>query len=214
MSDASATASNETLVTLTADIVSAHVSNNNITQAELPELIGSVFAALSGLEAPAEPAPVRQKPAVSIRTSVKPDYIICLEDGKKLKMLKRYLRTNFDMSPDEYRRKWGLPSDYPMVAPDYSEKRRKLAHMIGLGRKAADEDLVPPEPVIEEAPTPVPEVAEDAPPAPKAKRGRPAKSVEAAPVAAVMAASTDKPARKPRAKKANSGEASTQPADA
>ncbi len=124
----------ETLVSLTADIVSAHVSNNSVPLDGMPKLINSVYTALSSAgaeEAPTEP----QEPAVAINRSVRPDYIICLEDGKKLKMLKRYLRTNFDMTPDEYRAKWKLPKDYPMVAPKYGELRRDLAKKIGLGRK-------------------------------------------------------------------------------
>jgi predicted transcriptional regulator len=124
------------LITLTADIVSAHVSHNNIAVGELPALIASVHSALTTVNEPIAPEPVKQEPAVSIRSSVKPDYIVCLEDGKKLKMLKRHLRTTFDMSPDEYRAKWGLPKDYPMVAPNYSDARKALALTIGLGRKA------------------------------------------------------------------------------
>lgn len=125
------------LLSLTADIVAAHVGHNRVTVAELPELIAKVHGALSGLgqEAP-EPAAAEQKPAVSIRSSVKPDHIVCLEDGKKLTMLKRYLHTNFGMTPQEYRAKWKLPADYPMVAPNYAEKRRTLAKAIGLGRKS------------------------------------------------------------------------------
>lgn len=125
----------ETLITLTADIVSAHVSNNSVAVSDLPALIANVHGALSGLgERPAE-APVKLEPKVSIRSSIKPDYIVCLEDGKKLKMLKRYLKTNFDMTPDEYRQRWGLSADYPMVAPNYAEQRRTLAKKIGLGTK-------------------------------------------------------------------------------
>jgi predicted transcriptional regulator len=123
------------LLTLTADIVSAHVSNNNVGMADLPDLIGRVHSALAGLGTPAEPPVEEQKPAVSVRASVKPDYIVCLEDGKKLKMLRRYLMTNFGMTPDDYRAKWKLPADYPMVAPAYAEKRRALAKEIGLGTK-------------------------------------------------------------------------------
>lgn len=127
--------SSETLITLTSDIVAAHVGNNDVAVADVPGLISNVFAALAGLgEAPVDEEP-RPEPAVSIRSSVKPEYIVCLEDGKKLKMLKRYLRTNYDMSPEEYRARWGLPADYPMVAPAYAEKRRELAKKIGLGRK-------------------------------------------------------------------------------
>ena len=123
------------LIDLTADIVAAHVSNNNIATADLPGLIQSVFAALSATANPVEPDAPKQEPAVSVRSSIKHDYIVCLEDGAKLKMLKRYLRTNFGMSPEDYRAKWGLPRDYPMVAPAYAETRRALAHSIGLGRK-------------------------------------------------------------------------------
>jgi predicted transcriptional regulator len=125
----------ETLITLTADIVSAHVSNNSVAVSDLSNLIQSVHSALSGLGAKVEEAPVRQEPKVSIRASVKPDYIVCLEDGKKLKMLKRHLMTHYQMTPDEYRQKWGLNSDYPMVAPNYAEQRRSLAVRIGLGTK-------------------------------------------------------------------------------
>jgi predicted transcriptional regulator len=126
---------NETLVTLTADIVSAHVSNNSVAVSDLPLLIQNVHGALSGLAISAEEPEARQEPAVSIRSSVKPDYIVCLEDGKKLKMLKRHLMTHYNMTPDEYRRKWGLNADYPMVAPNYAEQRRALAKQIGLGTK-------------------------------------------------------------------------------
>lgn len=125
----------ETLITLTSDIVAAHVSNNDVDVGSVPELITQVYGALAGLGDEVEQEEERPEPAVSIRASVKPDYIVCLEDGKKLKMLKRYLRTNFDMTPDEYRARWNLPSDYPMVAPNYAEKRRDLAKKIGLGRK-------------------------------------------------------------------------------
>lgn len=125
----------ETLATLTADIVSAHAANNNVTAAELPGLIGSVYAALSGLGAPAAQPEEKLVPAVSIRSSVKPDYIVCLESGKKLKMLKRHLMTHYDMTPDEYRAKWRLPADYPMVAPNYAKTRSELAKLIGLGSK-------------------------------------------------------------------------------
>ena len=125
----------ETLITLTSDIVAAHVSNNDVAVDDVPSLITNVFGALSGLGEQAEPVEERPEPAVSVRASVKPDYIVCLEDGKKLKMLKRYLRTNYNMTPEEYRARWNLPSDYPMVAPNYAEKRRDLAKKIGLGRK-------------------------------------------------------------------------------
>ncbi len=125
----------ETLITLTSDIVAAHVSNNDVAVADLPGLITNVYAALANLgEAPVVEE-AKLQPAVAIRNSVKPDYIVCLEDGKKLKMLKRYLRTNYNMTPEEYRARWGLAADYPMVAPNYAEKRRDLAKKIGLGRK-------------------------------------------------------------------------------
>lgn len=123
------------LIDLTSDIVSAHVSNNSVAVEELPALIGNVFAALSSCGEPEVKEEPRPEPAVSIRSSVKPDYIVCLEDGKKLKMLKRHLRTHYDMSPEEYRERWNLPADYPMVAPNYAERRRELAVKIGLGRK-------------------------------------------------------------------------------
>jgi predicted transcriptional regulator len=127
--------SQDMLLTLTADIVAAHVSNNSVAMADLPDLIGRVHGALSGLGGPVE-APVEElRPAVSIRSSVKPDFIVCLEDGKKLKMLRRHLMTHYGLTPDDYRAKWGLPKDYPMVAPNYAEKRRALAVEIGLGKK-------------------------------------------------------------------------------
>ena len=125
---------NETLITLTSDIVAAHVSNNDVPVDQVPTLITTIYSALKGLGSETAPAEERPEPAVSIRSSVKPDYIVCLEDGKKLKMLKRYLRTNYDMSPEEYRARWNLPADYPMVAPNYAERRRELAVKIGLGK--------------------------------------------------------------------------------
>lgn len=124
----------ETLVTLTADIVAAHVSNNNVAVSDIPLIIRSVHDALSALSKIGEPE-IKQEPAVSIRASVKPDYIVCLEDGKKLKMLRRHLMTHYGMTPEDYRAKWNLPKDYPMVAPSYAEKRRALAKEIGLGTK-------------------------------------------------------------------------------
>jgi predicted transcriptional regulator len=125
----------ETLVTLTSDIVAAHVSNNDIAVGDVPSLITNVYNALANLGKTPVVEEVKPQPAVTVRNSVKPDYIVCLEDGKKLKMLKRYIRTNFNMSPEEYRARWDLPADYPMVAPNYAEKRRDLAKKIGLGRK-------------------------------------------------------------------------------
>lgn len=123
----------EMLITLTSDIVAAHVSNNSVAISDLPLLINSVHGAIAGLSSSAE-AP-RADPAVPIKSSIKPDFIVCLEDGKKLKMLKRHLMTHYKMTPEEYRAKWGLPADYPMVAPNYAEKRRELAKAIGLGKK-------------------------------------------------------------------------------
>ena len=123
----------ESLITLTADIVAAHVSNNSVAISDLPTIIQNVHSALAGLGNAVVVPAIKQEPAVSIRTSIKPDYIVCLEDGKKLKMLKRHLMTHYKMTPDDYRAKWGLPSDYPMVAPNYAETRRTLALKIGLG---------------------------------------------------------------------------------
>ena len=125
------------LLALTSEIVSAHVANNAVAQDGLPELISNVFGTLEGLMEPAAPAPEPLVPAVSIKKSVQDEYLVCLEDGKKLKMLKRHLKTSFDMTPEEYRAKWGLPHDYPMVAPAYARTRQELAKKIGLGRKPA-----------------------------------------------------------------------------
>jgi len=128
-------AAEDTLLTLTADIVAAHVSNNSVAVNDLPNLIQNVHAALNGISnAPSAPEP-KPDPKVSIRSSVKPDFIVCLEDGKKLKMLKRHLMTHYNMTPEQYRQKWGLSADYPMVAPNYAEQRRRLAKSIGLGTK-------------------------------------------------------------------------------
>lgn len=124
----------EMLITLTADIVAAHVSNNSVAVSDLPVLISNVHQALAGLSNGKSAAVVAPEPAVPIRLSVKKDYIVCLDDGKKLKMLKRHLMTHYGMTPDDYRTKWGLPADYPMVAPAYAEQRRVLAKAIGLGR--------------------------------------------------------------------------------
>jgi predicted transcriptional regulator len=124
----------ELLITLTADIVAAHVSNNSVAVSDVPTLIGNVHAALAGLSNEVAAPEVVLEPAVPVRASIKRDYIICLEDGKKLKMLKRHLMTHYGMTPDDYRAKWGLAADYPMVAPAYAEQRRVLAKAIGLGR--------------------------------------------------------------------------------
>jgi predicted transcriptional regulator len=128
-------ANNETLLGLTADIVASHVANNNVATNDLPALISNVYSALTSLNSSSSVQAPEQEPAVSIRSSIKPDYLVCLEDGKKLKMLKRHLMTQYQMTPADYRAKWKLPADYPMVAPNYAAQRRKLAHEIGLGRK-------------------------------------------------------------------------------
>ena len=127
--------SDDTLITLTADIVAAHVSNNSVAVNDLPQLIANVHGALSGLTGTSTSSDAKPEPKVPIRSSVKPDYIVCLEDGKKLKMLKRHLMTHYQMTPAQYRQKWGLAADYPMVAPNYAEQRRTLAKSIGLGTK-------------------------------------------------------------------------------
>ena len=135
MTDTPTTAAAADVLALTADIVAAHVSNNRVDPAGLPGLIAAVHASLAGLGTAPEQAVVEQAPAVSVRSSIKPDYLVCLEDGIKLKMLKRHLMTHYQMTPAQYRTKWKLPSDYPMVAPSYAERRRALAMQIGLGRK-------------------------------------------------------------------------------
>ncbi len=129
------TAVHNELLALTADIVSSHFANNTVTPADVPGVIEAVYATLAKLGSPVEVPVARQEPAVSVRASIKPDFIVCLEDGKKLKMLKRHLMTRYGMTPDQYRAKWGLPADYPMVAPNYAEQRRSLAKSIGLGTK-------------------------------------------------------------------------------
>ena len=126
------------LIQLTADIVSAYVSNNNVGAGELGKLIEEVHSALQRAPvAQAEPEPQPKEPAVSIRRSVTPDYLISLEDGRKFKSLKRHLKNTYNMTPDEYRTKWGLPRDYPMVAPNYAKARSELARSMGVGRRAA-----------------------------------------------------------------------------
>ncbi|SNB74970.1 transcriptional regulator, MucR family [Arboricoccus pini] len=124
------------LIALTSEIVAAYVSNNQVATSDLPILISSVFKSMANVGQSTEaPAPEKLNPAVPVKKSVHPDYIVCLEDGKKLKMLKRHLRTRYNMTPADYRRKWGLPEDYPMVAPNYTEQRSGLAKKIGLGQK-------------------------------------------------------------------------------
>lgn len=125
----------ETLITLTSDIVAAHVSNNSVSADEVATLINSVYSALAGLGEEAAPVEAAPEPAVSVRSSVKRDAITCLDCGKKMKMLRRHLSSEHGTTPADYREKWGLAADYPMVAPDYAETRRDLAVKIGLGRK-------------------------------------------------------------------------------
>lgn len=127
----------DSLMRLTKDIVAAYVGNNEISASDIPGLVRSVHSTLSTLKSePSTPIEEKPKPAVSVENSITPDYLICLEDGKELKMLKRYLRTHFDMSPEDYRKKWSLPLDYPMVAPNYAAKRSAYAKKIGLGQSA------------------------------------------------------------------------------
>jgi predicted transcriptional regulator len=128
------TPSQTELLELTAEVVSAHASNNTVAASDLPQVIKDVYATFSTLGVAAPPIEL-PTPVVPIKKSVTPDFIICLEDGKKLKMLKRHLKTSYNMSPEEYRERWGLPIDYPMVAPNYAKKRSTLAKKIGLGRK-------------------------------------------------------------------------------
>lgn len=119
---------------LASEIVSAYVSNNAISSTELPSMIRDIHQILTDLGSQNSSNKNNQEPAVAIKKSITPDYLVCLEDGKKLKMLKRYLRSRYDMTPEEYRAKWALPADYPMVAPNYAEQRSKLAKKIGLGQ--------------------------------------------------------------------------------
>ena len=131
--------SREEILRMAVDIVAAYVSNNQLPASQIPEVIDTIFRSLSSLDgAQAEAVAEPQKPAVPVRRSVHPDYIVCLEDGKQLKMLKRHLRTTYDMTPEEYRAKWNLPPDYPMVAPNYARQRSDFAKKIGLGRKAGE----------------------------------------------------------------------------
>jgi len=126
---------NDQLITMTAEIVSAHVSNNAVAIGDMAALIGATYATLATLGEPAKEPEQELLPAVPIRASVRPDYIICLEDGKRLKMLKRHLMSHYQMTPEQYRRRWSLPADYPMTAANYSAQRRNLAIHSGLGRK-------------------------------------------------------------------------------
>ncbi len=125
------------LLKFASEIVAAYVSNNPIAVSDIPGMIKSVHATLGGLAGgTANDSPTTLKPAVAVKKSINPEYIVCLEDGKKLKMLKRYLRSRYDLTPEEYRAKWGLPADYPMVAPNYAAQRSEFAKKIGLGRSA------------------------------------------------------------------------------
>jgi predicted transcriptional regulator len=127
----------DNVMKLAVDIVSAYVSNNPLPSAQITEVIRTVYGTLESLSGTtAEVREEAPKPAVPVKKSVTPDYLICLEDGKKLKMLKRHLRTNYGMTPDEYKAKWGLPADYPIVAPNYASQRSEFAKKIGLGRKS------------------------------------------------------------------------------
>jgi predicted transcriptional regulator len=199
---------NQELITLTADIAASFVSNNRIGTGDIGELIASVHSALSALGQADEPSVTKLEPAVSVRSSVKPDHIVCLEDGKKLKMLKRYLMTKFQMTPDQYRAKWDLKSDYPMVAPNYSATRKALALTLGLGRKAKTlpaADKAPTKPKGR-GPKAVPEVAA----APKAAKASAAPKPPKAPAAPKAAKTTKAPkavAPKTAAPKAKRGAA-------
>ena len=131
--------SRDDVLRMTVDVVAAYLGNNQIATSQISDIILSVFNSLNTLDgAPSEAVAVVPKPATPVRKSVTPDYIICLEDGKKLKMLKRHLRTTYNMTPDEYRTKWSLPADYPMVAPNYAQQRSDFAKRIGLGRKGQE----------------------------------------------------------------------------
>ncbi len=130
--------SNAELLEMTTDIVASFVANNPVPASGLSDLIQTVHQTVLELSSDEPPEPPRPDPAVAISKSITPDHIICLEDGRKLKMLKRYLRTRFNLTPEEYRARWGLPSDYPMVAPNYAKRRSAFAKEIGLGRKRAD----------------------------------------------------------------------------
>ncbi len=123
------------LLRMTAEVAAAYVGNNALPASQLPEVIKTIYSSISALDGNSTPSAGGLKPIVPIKKSVTPDYIICLEDGKKLKMLKRHLRTAYNMTPEEYRLKWGLPPDYPMVAPNYAAQRSAFAKKIGLGRK-------------------------------------------------------------------------------
>jgi predicted transcriptional regulator len=157
----SETTSHPPVLQLTAQIVAAHAAHNHVTAEALVRMIESVYATLTAVGT-ATPAPEKPQPAVPVKRSVFPDHIVCLEDGKKLKMLKRHLMTTYNLTPEQYRDKWGLPASYPMVAPDYAARRSTLAKKIGLGRKPVAQPEPPPPP----APEPEPEAV-------RPRRGRP-----------------------------------------
>ena len=173
-------ADQDQLITLTADIVSAHVGNNNVAIGDVATLVEKVHAALTALGAsPAAPEPEAKVPAVSVRASVKPDYLVCLECGKKQKTLRRHLQTAHGLTPEQYRNEYGLPKSYPMTSSAYSTSRREMAKSIGLGRKARAEATPTPGEEVTQAPRPrrarKPEAAApagDGESAPKARRGR------------------------------------------
>jgi len=127
------------ILNITARIVAAHLENNQVDASEIPSLIQSIYRTVSGVDAPEAEAVIALQPAVPVKKSVFPDFIVCLEDGKKLKTLKRHLQTSYGLTPDAYRTKWGLPRGYPMVAPNYASTRSALAKQIGLGRKTSAE---------------------------------------------------------------------------
>lgn len=143
MSESDSNIPSPSFIDFTADIVAAYVSNNSVAANELPALIESVYRALGQLGTPAAPVVEEQKPAVPVKKSVTPEYIICLEDGKKFKSLKRHLRTSYGMTPEAYREKWGLPKDYPMVAPAYAAARSELAKNMGLGQTRKKAPVAP-----------------------------------------------------------------------
>lgn len=179
----------DTLLDLTALIVANHVSANNVSLGDVPIMIKSVHETLKSLGTPVPAPEIKQEPAVSIKASVKPDYLVSLESGKKMKMLKRYLMTSYGMTPADYRKKWGLSADYPMVAPNYAAQRKELAVKIGLGRKPAAKPAA--EPVAKAAAKPA------------AKRGpKAAASVVAEPVAKAATKVAGKRGPKPVAKPA------------
>ncbi|MFG1351095.1 MucR family transcriptional regulator [Xanthobacter autotrophicus] len=143
MSDSDSNSTSPSYIDFATEIVAAYVSNNSVSATELPALIESVYRALGQLGTPAAPVVEEQKPAVPVKKSVTPEYIICLEDGKKFKSLKRHLRTSYGMTPEVYREKWGLPKDYPMVAPAYAAARSELAKNMGLGQTRKKAPVAP-----------------------------------------------------------------------